>query len=70
MSEHPRVTFEDEEGGQSVSVDSSRVVFLLVSDVGAEGINSAVLRYRGRSDVIPGTLQSAVKKALDEQWER
>ncbi|CAN0334184.1 unnamed protein product, partial [Ectocarpus sp. 12 AP-2014] len=32
MSEHPRVTFE--RGGQNVSVDSSRVVFLLVSDVG------------------------------------
>ncbi|CAM9495410.1 unnamed protein product [Scytosiphon promiscuus] len=70
MSEHPRVTFEEEEGGESVSVDSSRVVFLLVSDVGAEGVNAAVLRYRKRADVIPGTLQSAVKKALDEQWER
>eukprot|EP00752_Nemacystus_decipiens_P016283 g14562.t1 len=68
MSEHPRVTYE--KGGQNVSVDSSRVVFLLVSDVGAEGVNAAVLRYRKRSDVIPGTLQSAVKKALDEQWER
>eukprot|EP00903_Cladosiphon_okamuranus_P010872 g10269.t1 len=68
MSEHPRVTYE--KGGQSVSVDSSRVVFLLVSDVGAEGVNAAVLRYRKRSDVVPGTLESAVKKALDEQWER
>lgn len=51
MSEHPRVTFE--ESGQNVSVDSSRVVFLLVSDVGAEGVNAAVLRYRKRSDVVP-----------------
>lgn len=51
MSEHPRVTYEN--GGQNVSVDSSRVVFLLVSDVGAEGVNAAVLRYRKRSDVIP-----------------
>lgn len=51
MSEHPRVTFE--EGGQNISVDSSRVVFLLVSDVGAEGVNAAVLRYRKRSDVVP-----------------
>ncbi|CAN0462981.1 unnamed protein product [Ascophyllum nodosum] len=53
MSEHPRVTYDD--GGHSVSVDSSRVVFLLVSDVGAEGVNAAVLRYRRRSDVIPRT---------------
>ncbi|CAM9980275.1 unnamed protein product [Ascophyllum nodosum] len=68
MSEHPRVTYDD--GGHSVSVDSSRVVFLLVSDIGAEGVNAAVLRHRRRSDVIPGTLQAAVKKALDEQWER
>lgn len=51
MSEHPRATYE--KGGLSVSVDSSRVVFLLVSDVGAEGVNAAVLRYRKRSDVIP-----------------
>lgn len=54
MSEHPRVTYE--KGGQNVSVDSSRVVFLLVSDVGAEGVNAAVLRYRKRSDVIPVSL--------------
>lgn len=51
MSEHPRVTFE--EGGQGVSVDSSRVVFILVSDVGADGVNAAVLRHRKRSDVVP-----------------
>lgn len=51
MSEHPRVTYE--KGGQNVSVDSSRVVFLLVSDVGAEGVNAAVVRYRKRSDAVP-----------------
>lgn len=51
MSEHPRVTYDDGEG--PVSVDSSRVIFLLVSDVGAEGVNAAVLRYRKRSDVVP-----------------
>lgn len=54
MSEHPRVTYEKD--GQNVSVDSSRVVFLLVSDVGAEGVNAAVLRYRKRSDVVPVSL--------------
>lgn len=54
MSEHPRVTYED--GKESVSVDSSRVIFLLVSDVGAEGVNNAVLRYRNRSDVIAVSL--------------
>lgn len=51
MSEHPRVVFED--GRKVVSVDSSRVIFLLVSDVGAEGVNAAVMRYRNRSDVVP-----------------
>lgn len=50
MSEHPRVTYED--GEKTISVDSSRVIFLLVSDVGAEGINAAVLRYRNRADVV------------------
>lgn len=51
MSEHPRVTYQD--GKETISVDSSRVIFLLVSDVGAEGVNAAVLRYRSRSDVVP-----------------
>ena len=51
MSEHPRVTYE--EGNRSLTVDSGRAMFLLVSDVGAEGINAAVLRYRRRSDVAP-----------------
>ena len=60
MSEHPRVTYEN--GGHNVSVDSSRVVFLLVSDVGAEGVNAAVLRYRKRSDVIPVGVLCVLKK--------
>ena len=60
MSEHPRVTYE--KGGQNVSVDSSRVVFLLVSDVGAEGVNAAVLRYRKRSDVIPVGVLCVLKR--------
>lgn len=51
MSEHPRVTYED--GGHPVSVDTSRVVFLLVSDIGAERVNTAVLKFRNRSDVLP-----------------
>lgn len=51
MSEHPTVTYE--EGNRSVTVDSGRAIFLLVSDVGAEGINAAVLRYSRRSDVAP-----------------
>lgn len=51
MSEHPRVTYDD--GGHPVSVDTSRVVFLLVSDIGAEGVNTAVLKFRDRSDVLP-----------------
>lgn len=51
MSEEPRVTYE--KGGRSVQVDSSRVVYLLVSDVGADGIEKATLQYRKRSDVIP-----------------
>lgn len=51
MSEHPTVTYE--EGNRSVTVDSGRAIFLLVSDVGAEGINSAVLRYSRRSDIAP-----------------
>lgn len=50
MSEHPRVTYQD--GKKVVAVDTSRVIFLLVSDVGAEDVNKAVLKYRNRSDVL------------------
>ncbi|CAN0274930.1 unnamed protein product, partial [Ectocarpus fasciculatus] len=42
----------------------------LVSDIGAEGVRNAVLKYKKRSDVPPGPIQSAVKRSLDEQWER
>eukprot|EP00904_Undaria_pinnatifida_P001512 jgi/Undpi1/11361/HiC_scaffold_30.g13658.m1 len=68
MSEHPRVTYE--EGRKSVSVDTSRVIFVLVSDVGAERLDAVVRSFRSRSDVVAGVLQSAVKIALDEQWDR
>ena len=50
MSEHPRVTYE--EGRKSVSVDTSRVIFVLVSDVGAERLDAVVRSFKSRSDVV------------------
>lgn len=63
MSEHPRVTYDD--GGHPVSVDTSRVVFLLVSDIGAEGVNTAVLKFRNRSDVLPVSWLDSVCCSVD-----
>ncbi|CAN0102886.1 unnamed protein product, partial [Ectocarpus fasciculatus] len=51
MSEHPRVAFE--RGGRNVYVDSSRVVFLLVSDIGADSVLLEMMKYQKRSDVPP-----------------
>ncbi|CAM9779996.1 unnamed protein product [Discosporangium mesarthrocarpum] len=75
MSEHPRVTVEGSGWlwageGLGDSLDSSRVIFLLVSDVGSDGVNAAVMRHRSRSEVAAGPLQAAVKRSLDEQWDR
>lgn len=50
MSEHPRVTYE--EGKKSVSVDTSRVIFVLVSDVGAERLDAVVRSFKSRSEVV------------------
>jgi DNA polymerase III delta prime subunit len=58
----------------SPRLDCSRVVFILVSDIGAKEMMDVIVgnpQYGGDREVIPSTLfRKVVKNALDRQWDR
>jgi len=66
MTEHPQLTFFS--NGKAVTVDCSKVIFLLVSDIGWERMVSRQLLYRTRSEVPAEELRREAKSALDAQW--
>jgi len=68
MTEHPTLTYFAD--GKTVAMDCSKVVFILVSDIGWEKMVSKQLTYHDRSDIPVDEMRAVVKGALDEQWER
>lgn len=67
MGEHPVLTYYSH--GRAVTVDCSRVIFILISDIGTDAILEVLLNYKTREEVPLGRLRTAVKKALDRQWD-
>lgn len=49
---------------------TANLVFILVSDVGADELTSLLLRYKGRPNTPRASLVAAVQGALDQQWGR
>ncbi|CAM9486667.1 unnamed protein product [Chrysoparadoxa australica] len=68
MSEHPVLSYYS--SGQAATVDTSKVVWILVTDIGADSIQDVILSYKKRDEVPLGALQSSVKQALDNEWEK
>ena len=71
--ERPRLTYFDhtaEGDGEEVSVDTSRVVFLFVSDIGSKATLRTMLGYATRGAVPYARINQEVRLAYDEQWRR
>jgi len=49
---------------------TSNLVFVLISDIGAEEMTALLLRYGERANIPLSLLRTHVKKALDKQWGR
>ena len=70
MSDRPVLTHATVDGVQEKH-DCSQVIFVLVSDIGVDSMRKLmVASSAGRNGVEQHKLRAAVKKALDNQWER
>ncbi|TMW57203.1 hypothetical protein Poli38472_003128 [Pythium oligandrum] len=56
--------------GVSKTIDTSNVIFVLVSDIGVAEMEHVLIDYENREDVPHSALESAVKTALNAQWKR
>ncbi|OQR89071.1 hypothetical protein THRCLA_09938 [Thraustotheca clavata] len=51
-------------------IDCSKVIFILISDIGTDAMTKLLLQYDSRDEIPLITLSRAVKSAMDEQWHR
>ncbi|GAB9463183.1 hypothetical protein Gpo141_00000653 [Globisporangium polare] len=65
-----RAQFTYYKNGISRKIDTSNVIFVLVSDIGVVEMEHVMIQYEKRSDVPMATLEKVVKSALDAQWKR
>lgn len=65
---NPRLTYY--KNGIVKQMDTSNVVFVLISDIGSEKMQRVLFDYDDRSLIPKMELMSSVKDALDEQWSR
>uniref|UniRef100_K3WL49 AAA+ ATPase domain-containing protein n=1 Tax=Globisporangium ultimum (strain ATCC 200006 / CBS 805.95 / DAOM BR144) TaxID=431595 RepID=K3WL49_GLOUD len=65
-----RAQFTYYKNGISRSIDTSNVIFVLVSDIGVVEMERVMIQYEAREDVPMATLEKVVKTALDGQWKR
>lgn len=65
-----RAQFTYYKNGISRKIDTSNVIFVLVSDIGVVEMEHVMIQYEQRADVSMATLEKVVKSALDAQWKR
>ncbi|TYZ60630.1 hypothetical protein PybrP1_004887 [[Pythium] brassicae (nom. inval.)] len=65
-----RAQFTYYKHGVSRKIDTSNVIFVLVSDIGVLEMEHVMIQYEQRGDVPMATLEKVVKAALDAQWKR
>jgi hypothetical protein len=68
LSEHPTITYYGEK--EPRSLDTSHVVFLLISDIGWHEIMELLITHKSIEEIPPHRITTAVKAALDDQWAR
>ena len=51
-------------------ISTDNVIFIFISDIGADRMTNLLLAYGERSSIPQNILRSEVKTALDEQWSR
>nr|CCA14037.1 conserved hypothetical protein [Albugo laibachii Nc14] len=57
-------------GGVTSTLDTSNVIFILISDIGVSQMMGLIRKYPSRNEVSALKLEQTVKAALDAQWKR
>ena len=70
MSERPRLTRYNYKTHESEHYDTSKVIFLLISDVGGDRMFEMVQAKNGRKNLSKGTVQREIGKIMRSQWDR
>ena len=68
VSSRPQLTYY--RNGIAKTIDCSNVIFVLVSDIGADRMQKIILAHGSRDHFPQAELVTAVKDALDMQWQR
>ncbi|RLN88831.1 hypothetical protein BBJ28_00002878 [Nothophytophthora sp. Chile5] len=56
--------------GVTKNIDTSNVIFVLVSDIGVTDMEQVMIQYETREEIPTVALERVVKAALDDQWKR
>ena len=64
------ITHTDSVSRKTTTLSTSQVIFVIISDIGAEKMTRLLLKYQKRSAIPINVLRHEVKQTLDEQWHR
>jgi hypothetical protein len=70
MSEHPRLTYYNYKTKETEIFDTSKVIFILISDVGGTRMFELVLEKNGRENIKKSYVQNEIRKIMRKQWDR
>lgn len=70
MSEHPSFTHYDFVTHKARVFDTSKVIFILISDVGADRMFELIQENNGRQHVTKNLVQKEIRQILRKQWKR
>jgi len=70
MSERPRLTYYNHKTEDTEHYDTSKVIFLLISDVGGSRMFEMVQEQNGREHVSKGMVQREIGRIMRSQWDR
>ena len=70
MSEHPRLTYYNSKTQETETFDTSKVVFILITDVGGDRMFELILEKNGRELITKSYVQKEIRTILRKQWDR
>ena len=70
LEEKGTISYTDASTRKTATYSTSQVIFVFISDIGAERMTRLLLKYQARSAIPINILRSEVKQTLDEQWQK
>ena len=70
LEEKGTITHTDPVTKRTASMSTSEVIFVFISDIGADRMTRLLLKYQTRTAIPINVLRHEVKQTLDEQWQK